>query len=123
MRNEKLYGKVFRWDDLPDEAVRPGVRRKAYATDECMMVLNTLQPGMQLKPHSHQDFDQLVYIIDGHCNYFVGGQPHEMFGGSMLLVQAGVEHYIEPIDGPCLNLDIFTPPRADYAHLLSYLNE
>lgn len=123
MSSAQLYGRVFRWDDLPEEVARPGVRRKSYATDQCMLVMNTLDPDMQLNPHVHEDFDQLAYIVDGHCNYYIDGEPHEMFGGSMLLVPAGSPHYIEPLDGPCLNLDIFTPPRADLAHLLSYLND
>jgi quercetin dioxygenase-like cupin family protein len=120
-RSAKLYGRVLRWDELPEEVARPGVRRKSYSTDSCMLVLNTLDPDMSLNPHVHDDFDQLAYILDGHCNYYIDGEPHEMTGGSMLLVPAGAPHYIQPLDGPCLNLDIFTPPRVDLAHLLSYL--
>jgi quercetin dioxygenase-like cupin family protein len=121
--NEKLYRKVLRWDDLPEEALRPGVRRRSYASDNCMLVMNTLEPKMQLNPHVHDDFDQLVYIVDGECNYFVDDEPHHMTGGSMMLVPAGSPHYIEPLNGPCLNLDIFTPPRADLMHLVSYLTD
>ncbi len=121
MRNSKLYKRVLRWDEIPEEALRPGVRRKSYATDSCMLVMNTLEPDMQLNPHVHEDFDQLVYIVDGRCNYYVDGEPHEMSSGSLMLVPAGSPHYIEPIGGPCLNLDIFTPPRADLEHLLAYL--
>lgn len=121
MRNPQLYGRVLRWEDMPEEAIRPGVRRRSYSTDECMLVMNTLEPGMQLNPHVHGDFDQLVYIVEGRCTYYVDGEPHEMSGGSMMLVPAGSPHYIEPIDGPCLNLDIFTPPRADLSHLVQHL--
>ena len=121
MKNPRLYGRVLRWEDMPEEAIRPGVRRRSYSTDECMLVMNTLEPGMQLNPHVHDDFDQLVYIVEGRCNYYVDGEPHEMSGGSLMLVPAGSPHYIEPIDDPCLNLDIFTPPRADLSHLVDYL--
>lgn len=122
MNSEKLYRRVLRWADIPEENVRPGVRRRGYSTDDCMLVMNTLEPGMQLNPHVHDDVDQLVYIVEGRCNYYVDGEPHEMTAGSLMLVPAGSPHYIEPLDGPCLNLDIFTPPRADLAHLLSYLH-
>lgn len=123
MRNDNLYGRVLRWEDIPEEAPRPGVRRRSYASDECMLVLNTLEPGMQRNPHIHEDFDQLVYILQGRCHYYVDGVAHEMTAGSLMLVRAGSPHHIEPLDGPCLNLDIFTPPRADLAHLLTYLNQ
>lgn len=123
MNNDKLYRRVFRWDDIPEEALRPGVRRRGYATDDCMLVMNSLEPDMQLNPHVHEDFDQLVYIVTGRCLYFVDDEPHEMTAGSMLLVPAGATHYIQPLDSTCLNLDIFTPPRSDLAHLVSYLHE
>ena len=123
MNSEKLYGRVVRWDDVPEEDVRPGVRRRGYATDDCMLVMNELEPGMQLNPHVHDEFDQLVYIVAGECRYFIDDKPHAMSAGSMLLVPAGSPHYIEPIGGTCLNLDIFVPPRADLAHLMSYLRE
>jgi quercetin dioxygenase-like cupin family protein len=69
---------------------------------------------MDLNPHHHDDFDQLVLILGGRCKYYVDGVPHEMGPGSMLLVPRGAEHYIEPTEGPCINVDVFTPPRADF---------
>lgn len=123
-RNRHLYGRVFQWRDLPREEVRPGVRRSSYATEEVMLVMNWLSPRMELGPHTHEDFDQLAYVLEGRANYYVGGVPHKMGPGSLLLVPAGKEHYIEPIgdeDDTVLNLDIFIPPRMDLLHLLSYL--
>ena len=121
MRNEKLYRQVVNWDEIPEEDVRRGVRRRGYATDEVMLMWNTVERGMELKPHSHDDFDQLVCIFEGRCNYYVEGRAHEMGPGSMMLVPAGAEHYIEPLDENCENLDIFVPPRADYEPSLAWI--
>lgn len=117
MSSTELYRKVVRWEDLPTEVVRPGVTRSGYVTDDVMLVMNYVEPGMQLNPHVHDDFDQLAYLVSGRANYYIDGVPHEMTPGSMLLVPAGSPHYIEPLEGPCLNLDIFTPPRDDLKHL------
>lgn len=123
MSSSQLYRKVFRWDDLPEEEVRRGVRRRAYSTDDVMLVMNRLTPGMALGPHKHDDFDQLAYIMEGRANYYIDDVPYEMGPGSMLLVPAGAMHYIEPLgDDRCLNLDIFVPPRSDLQHLMSYLD-
>lgn len=125
MRNEKLYGRVFGWDSVPEESPRPGVRRKAYVTDQVMLVMNELEPGMELRPHVHDDFDQLAYIVRGRARYYVDGTPHLMTPGTMMLVPAGSPHYIEPLDDneePVLNLDIFVPPRSDLLHLAAYLD-
>jgi quercetin dioxygenase-like cupin family protein len=120
-RNPVLYGRVINWDDIPEETVRPGVRRKVYATDEVMIAWHSLDVGMDVNPHSHADFDQLVYIAEGLCDYHVAGTPHRMGPGSLMLVPAGAEHHIVPIEGPCINLDVFVPPRADFASSLGYL--
>jgi quercetin dioxygenase-like cupin family protein len=122
MSSESLYRKVVRWDDLDMEVIRPGVKRAGYVTDDVMLVMNHVEPGMQLNPHVHNDFDQLAYVMSGKANYFIDGVPHEMGAGSMLLVPAGATHYIEPLE-PTLNLDIFTPPRADLAYLGDYEKE
>jgi quercetin dioxygenase-like cupin family protein len=121
-RNEKLYRRVVSWDQIPEEEVRRGVRRRGFSTDDVMLMWHVVETGMELKPHSHADFDQLVCIFEGSCNYFVDGEAHRMDPGTMMLVPAGSEHYIEPVDSPCANLDIFVPPRADYESSLAWIS-
>lgn len=123
MLNEQLYGRVFNWDDLPEESVRPGVKRRGYSTDSVMLVMNELVQGMEENPHVHPEFDQLAYITDGEADYFVGGEANHMVAGSMLLVPAGVEHFIRPLSPTVMNLDIFTPPRSDLLHLMDHLRK
>ena len=112
--NDLLYGVAVNWDDIPAIEVRPGVRRKVYATDEVTLAWHELSVGMTLNPHTHDAFDQLVLILAGECVYYVGGAGHALRAGSMLLVPRGVEHHIEPTVGPCVNLDVFAPPRRDF---------
>lgn len=117
MLSEALAGIVVNWDDVPEDVIRPGVRRRVYSTDEVMLCWHSLSVGMDLRPHSHEDFDQLALILEGEANYYIDGVPRRMGPGSMLLVPKGAEHYIEPLTEPCINLDVFAPPRADYADL------
>lgn len=112
--SSRAYGIAVNWDDIPAEDVRPGVRKRVYSTDSVMIAWHSLEVGMQINPHVHADFDQLVYIESGICDYYVAGTPNRMGPGSLLLVPAGAEHYIVPVVGPCINLDIFSPPRADF---------
>lgn len=120
-RNAKLFGVVVNWDDIPVTDLRPGVRRQVYATDEVMLARHELAVGMQLNPHTHSEFDQLVYIAAGRCNYYVDSTPHDMTAGSFLLVPRGSEHYVEPTEAPCVNIDVFVPPRADMLSALDWL--
>lgn len=121
-RNEKLFGTVVNWDDIPVTQVRPGVRRRVYATDEVMIAHHELEVGMELNPHTHDDFDQLVSLTSGRANYYVDGIPHELRAGSFLLVPRGKEHYVEPLEAPCVNIDYFVPPRTDMKGALDWID-
>jgi quercetin dioxygenase-like cupin family protein len=115
--------KAVSWDEIPDEQVRPGVRRRAIGTRDVLLVMNECQPGMEVRPHSH-DFDQLALIVSGEAIYHVGDDHNEVGPGSVMLVPAGVEHYIEPTGSePVLNLDVFAPAREDSLHLLDWMSE
>lgn len=103
------------WDDIDEEIIRPGVRRKIYSTPDVMLCWHHLSRDMALRPHSHDDFDQLALVLEGEADYFVDGTPHRMRAGSMLFVPATRPHYIEPVTEHCINVDVFAPPRKDYA--------
>ena len=111
-----------RWEDIPDEFVRDGVRRRGFGTAECLLVMNECRPGMDVRSHVHDDFDQIAMILRGRAIYHVGDVDNEMSAGSIVLIPAGVSHSIEPIGEEIVqNIDVFTPCRADLAHLLDWM--
>jgi quercetin dioxygenase-like cupin family protein len=106
--------------ELPRETVRRGVERAGFEGENVMAVMNWLTPGMDLSPHSHT-FEQVALILQGRVRFHVGDDVFEAGPGSAIRIPAGVMHYAEPIgDEVALNLDIFAPARADYAHLVAY---
>jgi len=112
--------KLYNWDTIKGEEVRPGVSRKGFRGDHFMMVMNTLEPGMEINPHSHP-FEQAVYIVQGKVRFHVGDEVFEGGPGSLIRIPPNVEHYAEPFGGePVLNLDVFAPIREDYLHLVDY---
>jgi quercetin dioxygenase-like cupin family protein len=110
----------YRWDALPKEAVRPGVTRAGFRGDDVLLVMNWLEPGMQTRPH-HHPFEQLAYIVQGRMRFVVGDEVIVAEPGTVIRIPPDVEHYGEPIgDEPVLNLDVFSPIRDDYRHLVEY---
>jgi quercetin dioxygenase-like cupin family protein len=86
-------------------------------------VFNWIEPGNEVRPHSHE-FEQLVYILQGTANYHVGDEVFECQPGSMLRVPAGQVHYIEVTgDQTVVNMDVFSPLRDDYMHLVAYQDD
>jgi quercetin dioxygenase-like cupin family protein len=115
---------VSRWDDVPREDVRRGVSRQGFGTADVILVMNRVETSIEVRPHRHDDFDQIATIVSGEAIYHVGGAAHAVGPGSLLLIPAGVDHYIEPRgDEPVMNLDVFAPVRGDYRHLLDWMHE
>jgi quercetin dioxygenase-like cupin family protein len=112
--------KLYQWDSLPKEAVRPGVERVGFSGENVLMVMNWLQPGMDVRPHSHP-FEQLAYIVSGRMKFTVGDEIFDAGPGSVIRIPPDVVHCGEPQgDEPVLNLDVFSPIRDDYRHLVEY---
>jgi quercetin dioxygenase-like cupin family protein len=112
--------KMYNWNQLPREEVREGVERCGFRAQEAILVMNWISPGMAVRPHSHT-FEQIVVCIQGEFAYHVGGEIFHMTAGSMLRVPPNTEHFVEPIGSEvALNLDIFSPVRQDYLHLVQY---
>lgn len=110
-----------RWSELEREHVREGVTRSGFGTERAMLVLNRLEPGMDVRPHSH-DFEQIALVLEGAVRFDVEGKKFEVGAGEVLLIPANAEHYGEVVgDQPALNLDVFAPAREDYMHLLEWM--
>jgi quercetin dioxygenase-like cupin family protein len=110
------------WDEIPSETVRRGVTRQGFGSSGVILVMNEIQPEIEVMPHRHDDFDQIATIVSGEATYHVGDVAHSVRAGSVLFIPAGVLHYIEPRgDVPVKNLDVFAPMRDDYRHLLEWM--
>ncbi len=118
--SESTKTRVLEWNALPKEVVRPGVERAGFRGDDVLMVMNWLEPGMEVNPHSHP-CEQLVYVVQGTMRFVVDGEELIAGAGSLIRIPPGVEHFGEPIgDEQVLNLDVFAPIRADYRHLVEH---
>ena len=112
--------RLYNWDSLEREDVRPGVTRAGFRGEDVLLVMNWLQPGMETRPHSHP-FEQVVFIVKGRMKFHVGDDVLEGGPGSLIRIPPDVEHYGEPVgDEEVLNLDVFSPIREDYRHLVEY---
>ncbi len=118
--SEKQRAVVYQWDKLAKEDVRPGVSRAGFSGDNVLMVMNWLELGMEVNPHSHP-FEQLVYIVKGTMRFVIAGEEFIVKAGGLIRIPPSMEHYGEPLgDEPVMNLDVFSPIRDDYRHLVEY---
>jgi quercetin dioxygenase-like cupin family protein len=103
------------WNATPWEPVREGVERKAFSGEGATVSLNRLLPGHEPRPHAHPH-EQIVYILAGTIDFHIEDSVSRLSAGSLLVVPPNARHWGVVVgDEPVLNLDVFTPKRAEYA--------
>jgi quercetin dioxygenase-like cupin family protein len=103
------------WSTTPWERVREGVERKAFSGGGATVALNRLMPGHEPRPHAHPH-EQIAYIVSGTIDFHIGDTVHRLGPGGLLVVPPNARHWGVVVgDEPVLNLDVFTPKRAEYA--------
>ena len=111
---------MHKWDGLDREVVRRGVERAGFRGDNVLLVMNWLDPGMEVNPHSHP-FEQVLMILKGRMRLTIGDDVREIGPGEVVRIPPDVVHCGEPIGTEqVVNLDVFSPIREDYRHLVDF---
>ena len=107
--------RLYRWDDLPKEMLKPDLGRRLISTDRMMIAHVYLDEGCVVPMHSHEN-EQLTYILEGVLRFWLGEDASEVVdvhAGEVLHIPSSVPHRAEALE-QTLDVDIFCPPRADW---------
>ena len=83
---------------------------------------SVLEPGASTPPARHEG-EQALIALEGSGKLLLADGPQRFQAPCTLVVPAGAEHYIKPLTEPCINLDVFAPPREDYADIAAKLTD
>ena len=102
-----------RSQDIPAEPLKGTVARRLVTGERAMRAHVDLRTGADVPRRAH-DEEQLTYVLDGALQFRAGTDDERT-----VAVRAGEMPAIPPavarralVDMP--NLDVFTPPRADW---------
>lgn len=102
------------WDEMDWEPIREKMRKKVINPEGCTIQIAEIEKGHTPGPHRHM-YEQVAYILQGECDFYIDGVPYHMIPGTILVVPPNAEHYIVATsDEIVVNLDIFTPVRPEY---------
>jgi quercetin dioxygenase-like cupin family protein len=106
--------KMSNFEDIKRIFARPGVNRRSFSGDKCMLVVNEIEAFAQPALHTHPH-EQLTYILEGQCTFIMGEESIPMGPGDVIHVPPNVPHTLRPIgDKAIVNIDVFSPIREDY---------
>jgi unsaturated pyranuronate lyase len=106
---------LYRWEDLPEEALKPDLHRRLISTERMMLAHVYLDKGCIVPQHAHEN-EQLTYILEGALRFWLGDDGSEVVdvsAGEVLHIPSNLPHKAEALEAT-LDVDIFCPPRQDW---------
>jgi quercetin dioxygenase-like cupin family protein len=92
----------------------PGVTRRVLANSQRMMLVEfTFAADVEIPEHTHSH-DQVGYVVSGRMRLTIGGAQSECVPGDSYHAPPNVPHAGYAVE-PSVIVDVFSPPREDYA--------
>ena len=107
---------LHRWDDIALETLSSTLERRYLSTETMTLARITLKKGCLVPLHRHEN-EQIAYILEGKLRFWFGENDEQSFdvsAGEVLVIPPNVPHRAEALEDT-LDLDVFSPPRADWA--------
>jgi len=107
---------LHRWDDIALEALSSTLERRYISTESMTIARLFLKKGCLVALHRHEN-EQIAYILEGKLRFWFGENDEQSFdvsAGEVLVIPPNVPHRAEALEDT-LDLDVFSPPRADWA--------
>lgn len=101
------------FEKIPLEHLNPLIDRQFVYGERAMLARVLLRKGAVVPEHSHEN-EQITYILEGALRFTMGdGQIITVGAGQVLVIPSHMPHQAEALEDT-VDLDIFTPPRADW---------
>jgi quercetin dioxygenase-like cupin family protein len=104
-------GVVQRWDEIPEDATRPGIPLRVLKGRAMTAMLVTLHPGVTVTPQRHPE-EQLIHMLSGRLRLRIGTQACDIGPGNVVVIPAQTPHAGEAVgDGPATYLEVLAQGR------------
>lgn len=105
----------IRWDEVPEEAVTPKMKRKLVYGDKVMVAKMRFKDGFVVPLHHHEN-EQITQVISGTIRFWFGkneDQVMDIHAGECVVIPANLPHKALMI-GDVEETDTWAPPRQDW---------
>ena len=105
----------YSWEGMPREELNPLLGRRFVTGDHAMLAQVYLDTGCVVPRHSHEN-EQITWVIEGRMRLTLGEngeQVVELGPGDVLHIPPNLPHEAVALE-PTLDIDVFSPPRADW---------
>ena len=99
---------------LPSFSPLEGFTMQSVTGGKLMANWVTIEPNREMPRHQHPH-EQLGIMLDGAMELTLGDETRIIRAGDAYTIPPNLPHNARTLDEGCVVLDVFTPPREDYA--------
>lgn len=103
----------YNLEEINPREIVPGYRAKFIHTEHLTLAYWEVDRSAELPEHSHPQ-EQVANVLEGQFELTVDGKTRILEPGEPAVIAGGVVHSGRAITA-CRLLDVFHPPREDYA--------
>ena len=103
-------GAFVQWDALDPIEMVPGLFFQPVLGENVMVNFVRFEPHTEAPLHWHEE-EQISFVVDGEFEFEVGGEKRTVRKGEAIVIPPNVPHAARTYDVPCLEVDVFHPPR------------
>jgi len=103
-------------DSIVPKQIWNGVVSRGVNGEQVTFTLLELEPGKEVPEHNHLN-EQVGILIEGSATFTIGDEAAEVTPGGTWVIPAHVPHSV--VTGPdgAVIVEVFAPPRHDWAAL------
>ena len=105
--------KQIRWDEVAREQLNPQLQRQFFTAGGVTVARFHMARGLRIPTHHHES-GQITNVLCGALRIWVEGREHLLRDGDVLCIPGHTPHNTEVLEDTVV-LDIFSPPRTDWA--------
>jgi unsaturated pyranuronate lyase len=103
-------GAFVQWDAIEKIEMVPGLNFQPVLGERVMVNFVSFDPHTEAPLHWHEE-EQISFVVDGEFEFEVGGEKRIVRKGEAIVIPPNVPHAARTFDSPCLEVDVFHPPR------------
>jgi quercetin dioxygenase-like cupin family protein len=107
---EEGSGSFVHWDGLDPFEMVPGLFFQPVVGDRVMANFVRFEPHTEAPLHWHEE-EQISFVLEGELELEVAGETRVLTRGHAVVIPPNVPHGARTHEGPCLQVDVFHPPR------------
>jgi quercetin dioxygenase-like cupin family protein len=101
--------------DLPGRTVNVFIGGEALESARMTVGLTEVPPKSNMAPHTHEDKEEIIYVVEGHGIVRVGDSTEEIEPHTAVLFPLGVEHVVSNTSDKTLKFVFMFNPTTSFS--------